>query len=202
MTTRTTHWRDALAEAAGTTRQRVMQTTVHQHDAPICDLRAQQLLDEVDLKQSLCDAAFHETAVRRTAAALKESLKSARTVTHIGTGQAKIESLASNRRVARPGKPVNWDRTSADRAFDADPEGLIDPFVKTLSLWDGDKPVVAISCYSIHPMSYYGRGEVSADFVGQARSMRQKDDPSVFQIYFTGCAGDTVAGKYNDGKDH
>jgi len=48
-------------------------------------------------------------------------------------------------------------------------------------------------------MSYYGRGGVSADFPGLARARRQKDDPSVFQIYFTGCAGDTTAGKYNDG---
>jgi hypothetical protein len=38
-------WRDVLAQAVGTTRQRVMLATVHQHDAPICDLTAQQLLD-------------------------------------------------------------------------------------------------------------------------------------------------------------
>src|SRR5688500_8762275 len=38
-------WRDALADAAGTSRTRVVLATVHQHDAPICDLRAQALLD-------------------------------------------------------------------------------------------------------------------------------------------------------------
>ena len=32
-------WREAVAEAAGTTPSRVMLATVHQHDAPICDLR-------------------------------------------------------------------------------------------------------------------------------------------------------------------
>ena len=48
-------------------------------------------------------------------------------------------------------------------------------------------------------MSYYGRGEVSADFVGLARRMRQQDDSNVFQIYVNGCAGDVTAGKYNDG---
>jgi hypothetical protein len=41
---------------------------------------------------------------------------------------------------------------------------------------------------------------VTADFVGIARAKRQADDASVFQIYFTGCAGDTTCGKYNDGK--
>ncbi len=48
-------------------------------------------------------------------------------------------------------------------------------------------------------MSQYGRGRVSADFPGMARAKRAHDDPHVFQIYFTGCAGDVTAGKYNDG---
>jgi hypothetical protein len=48
-------------------------------------------------------------------------------------------------------------------------------------------------------MSYYGKGGVSADFPGMARARRQSDDPAVFQVYFTGCAGDTTAGKYNTG---
>ena len=59
--------------------------------------------------------------------------------------------------------------------------------------------MLAWSCYAVHPMSYYGRGGVSADFPGMARARRQSDDPGVFQIYFTGCAGDTTAGKYNTG---
>ena len=67
-------WREALAEAAGTQARRVMLATVHQHDAPICDLTAQRLLDQYGLKGWNCDPAFHETAVRRTAAALKQAL--------------------------------------------------------------------------------------------------------------------------------
>ena len=34
-------------------------------------------------------------------------------------------------------------------------------------------------------MSFYGRGEVSADFVGLARRLRQREQPDVFQIYVT-----------------
>ena len=195
-------WRDALAEVAGTSRGRVMLAAVHQHDAPICDLRAQELLDGVGLKGSMCDSAFHERAVQRTAAALKQSLATTRRVTHVGVGQAVVERVASNRRVAGAAAAgsVHWNRTSADTRFDAAPEGETDPFLKTISLWDGDKPVLAWSCYAVHPMSHYGRGEVSADFIGMARARRQADEPGVFQIYFTGCAGDTTAGKYNDGK--
>jgi hypothetical protein len=48
-------------------------------------------------------------------------------------------------------------------------------------------------------MSYYGDGRVSSDFCGLARQKRQDDDEKVRQIYFTGCAGNITAGKYNDG---
>jgi hypothetical protein len=192
-------WRDVLAEAASTTRERVMLATVHQHDAPICDLTAQKLLDEQGLAGYNCDPKFHEQAVRRTAEALKQSLGSFRTVTHVGVGQAKVERVASNRRVVSPEGAIGWGRGSASgNVYDA-PEGEIDPWLKTISLWDGDTPVLAWSCYAVHPMSHYGKGSVSADFPGMARARRQSDDPSVFQIYFTGCAGDTTVGKYNTG---
>jgi hypothetical protein len=192
-------WRDALAQAAGTTRERVLLATVHQHDAPICDLTAQKLLDQYGLTGYNCDPEFHEEAVVRTAQALEKSLGKTRRVTHFGIGQAKVDRLASNRRVVDPKGKISWRRGSASgNVYDA-PEGEIDPWLKTISLWDGDTAVVAFSNYAIHPMSYYGKGGVSADFPGMARARRQADDPAVFQIYFTGCAGDTTAGKYNTG---
>src|SRR5438270_14068821 len=48
-------------------------------------------------------------------------------------------------------------------------------------------------------MSYYGKGGVSADFVGLARRLRQADTPEVLQLYVSGCSGNVTAGKYNDG---
>ena len=48
-------------------------------------------------------------------------------------------------------------------------------------------------------MSFYGKGGVSADFVGLARKRRQADTPSVLQMYASGCSGNVTAGKYNDG---
>ncbi len=192
-------WRTVLAEAAGTEPRRVMLATVHQHDAPIFDLKAQELLDQYGLKGWNCDPVFHEQALQRVAAALRQALKSPRRVTHFGMGQAKVERIASNRRVVTPEGRVHWGRGSASGDIYGAPEGEIDPWLKTFSLWDGDRPAVAWSCYGVHPMSYYGRGGVSADFPGMARAWRQRDDPNVFQIYFTGCAGDTTAGKYNTG---
>lgn len=192
-------WRAGLASAAGTRADRVMLATVHQHDAPICDLTAQQLLDQHGLQGWNCDPVFHEQAVQRTATALARALKSVRRVTHVGTGQGRVEQLASNRRVMRPDGKITWERGSASGDLFGAPEGEIDPWLRTISFWEDEQPVLAWSCYAVHPMSYYGKGMVSADFPGMARGRRQKDDPKVFQIYFTGCGGDTTAGKYNTG---
>src|SRR5438105_3499410 len=84
-------------------------------------------------------AAFHERAAQGVARALRKGLKSPRRVTHLGTGQAKVEKLASNRRYLTGGGRPAFGRTSATRDPDvrARPEGLIDPWLKTLSFWDG-----------------------------------------------------------------
>ncbi|HMC65812.1 MAG TPA: hypothetical protein VKI65_12810, partial [Gemmataceae bacterium] len=121
--------------------------------------------------------------------------------THIGVGQAKVEQVASNRRVPGPDGKVKYVRYSAtkDPKLRAEPEGLIDPWLKTLSFWNGAQPLAALSYYATHPMSYYGDGRVSSDFCGLARQKRQGEEPNIFQIYFTGCGGNITAGKYNDG---
>jgi hypothetical protein len=48
-------------------------------------------------------------------------------------------------------------------------------------------------------MSYYRDGRVSSDFCGLARKRRQQEEPGCTHLYFTGCAGNVAAGKYNDG---
>lgn len=48
-------------------------------------------------------------------------------------------------------------------------------------------------------MSYYRTKMVNPDFPGIARSHRQRDDDTVFQIFANGAAGNVTAGKYNDG---
>jgi hypothetical protein len=194
-------WQTVLAEAAGTEPARVLISTVHQHDAPVADLEAERILRRLQLTATVCDLEFHEEAVQRVARALRNQLPKARAVTHLGTGQARVEKLASNRRYLMPDGQVRFDRGSRTLnafAIAAD-EGRIDPQLKTLSFWAGDEPLAALSCYAIHPMSYYGSGDVSADFPGLARRRRQTDLPAVRQIYFSGCSGNVTAGKYNPG---
>jgi hypothetical protein len=194
-------WQTVLAQAAGTKPDHVLVTTVHQHDAPVADLGAERLLRSRRLAGTVCDPEFHERAVQNVAKALRQSLPDARRFTHVGTGQAKVERVASNRRYRTPDGAVHFDRMSRSTkraAIEAD-EGLIDPWLRTLSFWDGDTPLAAVSFYAVHPMSHYGAGAVSADFPGLARRLRQREMPAVKQIYASGCSGNIVAGKYNDG---
>ena len=86
-------WRDALAEAAGTVRQRVLLSSIHQHDAPVVDGEAEELPPSVGLAGELFDVRFHEDAVRRTATALCDSLKDARPVTQLGLIRAALQRV-------------------------------------------------------------------------------------------------------------
>jgi len=195
-------WRSALAQAAGTDREWVLVCSLHQHDAPVTDNDAARILDEVGLPGELQDSQFHAACIARVAGALTESLTRAVPVTHYGTGEARVERIASNRRVVHENGNVSFSRGSSSGGnpfFRDAPDGEIDPFVKTLSFWNGDTPVLTLNVYATHPMSYYGRGEVSADFVGLARRIRQAELPNVRQIYASGCSGDVTAGKHNDG---
>jgi hypothetical protein len=192
-------WRQALADAAHTTADRVAVHCVHPHNAPFADVVAQRLLDAAGGRPSL-DLAFFDRAVCRAADAVRAGLANTRRLTHLGTGSARVERVASNRRVLGPDGRVKYTRTSAttDPAARAEPEGLIDPWLRTVSFWDGDRAVAALHYYATHPMSYYGDGRVTSDFCGLARD-RWAQEAGVFAAYFTGCAGNVTAGKYNDG---
>jgi len=194
-------FRKALAEAAGTTIDRVTVHATHAHDAPGCDFDAQKLLAEHGIPNAQFDPTFARDVIDRAAGALRESIKNPRKVTHLGTGKAKVENVASNRRVLGPDGKVKWTRTSSTRDPEAraQGEGVIDPFVYSISFWDGDAPVVCMTYYAVHPQSHYGKGGVSCDFPGLARNQREAALPGVVHLHFDGAGGNVTAGKYNDG---
>ncbi len=195
-------WRAALAEAAGTTPDRVAVQCVHQHNAPFACLEAERIvLAQGDLPH-IVDLDFYRACLDRAQAAVEVGLKQARPVTAIAHGEARVHQVASNRRVARGenGQILKMRGSSCrDEALRALPEGTIDPYLKTVAFYDGDAKIAACHYYATHPMSYYGDGRVSSDFVGLARKRRQQEEPDCQHIYFTGCAGNISAGKYNDG---
>ena len=185
-------WLAVLGKAAGTTPERVALHTVHQHDAPGDDFTAHSLLPA---GVPLFDNDFARGAALRVAEALKRSRPVA--VTQVTGGAAAVEGVASNRRILGADGKVAFGRMTACRnsPLCAEPEGVIDPLLRSVSFWGGDKRIATLSYYATHPMSYYGKGVISADFVGHARDL-QKD---TFQVHFTGAAGNIGAGKYNDG---
>jgi hypothetical protein len=192
---------EALARAAGTTRERVAVHSLHPHDAPGCDFAADELLIPYGLGNKLFDVVFARTAILRTADAVRASLADARVVTQVGYGKGKVEQVASNRRVLGPDGKVKYVRYSStkDEAIRAEPEGIIDPFVHLVSFWNGDRPLASLTYYATHPQSYYGQGGVSCDFPGLARGLRDEEQPEVFHVHFDGAGGNVTAGKYNDG---
>lgn len=190
---------EALAEAVGTTRERVSVHTVHQHNAPIADARAQELLDEVEDAPLHLDLEFLGEVTERLGRAAEGAMGRMRSVSAVGYGKAKVDRFASNRRVLlEDGKIHARYSATTDAVMQAAPEGLIDPWLRTVSLYDGEEPLVRMHYYATHPMSYYGDGRVTADTVGLARERLQREE-LVPQIYFTGCGGNITAGKYNDG---
>lgn len=194
-------FRDALAKTAGTTRARVAVHCLHPHDAPGCDFAADDILFPYKLGGKLFDPEFARQAINRVAAAMQKSLKNPRPVTHIGIGKAKVEQVASNRRLLGPDGKVKFVRYSAtkDEKIRAEPEGVIDPFVQLLSFWDGARPLASMTYYATHPQSHYGKGGVSCDFPGLARGLRDRAAPDTMHIHFNGAGGNIAAGKYNDG---
>ena len=66
-------WREVIAKSVGTTKDKVLLSCLHQHDAPVTDIGAQNLLDRAGLVGELFDFAFHEQCVQKVAAAAKTS---------------------------------------------------------------------------------------------------------------------------------
>jgi hypothetical protein len=194
-------WRAALAEAVGTTPDRVAVHTVHQHDTPGVDESTEAVLAQHGLAGAMFDVEPAKAAIRRVADAARKAAEHPQRVTHLGMGKGKVAQVASNRCILGPDSKCVATRMSScrDAAVRAQPEGIIDPYVRLLTFWDGDQPLACLTYYATHPQSYYGKGGVSWDFVGMARAEREKAVPGAVHLHFNGAGGNIAAGKYNDG---
>jgi hypothetical protein len=194
-------FRELVAKAAGTTPERVAIHTIHQHDAPWADHLADELLahNGYDGYRPFDSLAAREAFVN-VAAAVEKSLKHAQPITHVGLASAKVDQVASNRRILGDDGKVKHVRFTATKDPDirAFPEGVIDPLLRMIALYHGDTPVAVLTYYATHPQSYYRTGKANPDFPGMARNARQ-DATGVPHIHFNGAGGNIGAGKYNDG---
>ena len=194
-------WRQALAEAAGTTIDRVTVHCVHQHNAPFACVDAEQIVMAQGDLPHIIEMDFFRRCLDAGRAAVAKAMEQTVAVTDIATGEAKVDKVAGNRRMLGPDGKVASQRgsSSTNPEHHQLPEGVIDPMLKTVALYNNQKKLVASHYYACHPMSYYGDGRVSADFCGLARKQRQQHEPDCTHLYFNGCGGNIGAGKYNDG---
>lgn len=194
-------FRKAMAEAAGTTPDRVALHALHQHDAPVCDFGAEQWLKKEGMNPQGFEGTFAREVISRLKVAMAGALKNAQPVTHIGLGKAEVFKVASNRRIVGEDGKVIASRTSAtkDSSVRARPEGLIDPIVSLISFWNNNKPLAVLSYYATHPQSYYRTGVANPDIPGVARFFRQLSVPDALHLHFNGAGGNITVGKYNDG---
>jgi hypothetical protein len=193
-------FRKALADAVGAPLDRVCVHTLHQHDAPHCDFSADRLLETYGINRQVFDAGFARRVIADAAQAARRAAATAVPVSHLGLGQAEVKQVASNRRILGPDGKVKYVRYTSckDPTIRDQPVGTIDPMLKLIRLWDGDRPIVALTYYATHPQSYYRTGGANPDFPGMARDARQKAT-GVLHIHFDGAGGNIGAGKWNDG---
>ncbi len=194
-------FRAALARAAGTSPDRVAVHSLHQHDAPDSDFSAERILKDAGVDARQYEGGFQRQVITNLAAAVAEALPRAQAVTDLGLGQARVNEVASNRRILGPDGKVRAVRYTActDASLRAEPEGTIDPVVSLVSFWNGDRPLAVLSYFATHPQSYYRTGIPNPDFPGLARFLRQLAVPAALHVHFNGAGGNIGAGKYNDG---
>ncbi len=192
-------FRRGLAEAVGTSAEYVAVQTVHQHTAPIASRDALVLLGQMDNPPPHPPPSMIDDALAKLVEAARMSIERFEPCDRIGLGQGRVERVASTRRNMVDGRiVVRYSAGGRSPELAALPEGKIDPYLKTLTFAQGDRPIARLHYYAVHPQSFYGDPRASYDFPGMARERLQAKE-GVFQVYFTGCAGDVTAGKYNDG---
>ncbi len=192
-------FRDKLAHAVGAPVDRVAVHTVHQHTAPYVNGGAYELMAKLPNPPHMMSRRFLEEVTSRVAEAAAAAVGRMKAFDSVGFGSVLLDRVGSARRLIVNGKLVTRFSTGGkDPRMAALPEGNIDKRLRTVTFIAGQLPLVRLHYYASHPQTFCCTGQVTADFVGAAREAVEKAE-GIPQLYFTGCAGDTTVGKYNDG---
>jgi len=189
--------RSRIAAAAGTVPSHVALQTVHCHEAPLVELRAQELLEQTPSPPVHVDLAYFGKVGDNLTEAIRNALRRMKPFTRVGWGKGRVREVASNSRVWLPGEKL-MERPSVTNspALQAEPEGKIDPWIRTVTLLDGRTPLLRMHYYACHPENSKTEGKVSPDFFGPLR-LRLEGNEHIPHLYFSGCGGDVGMGKYH-----
>lgn len=191
----------ALAHGAATSRRNVWAHTVHQHAAPYVVEDAYPLLLKARPQALRMSARYLGMLAEKIARAAASAAKDTKPVERMGVSAARVDQVASARRLLVEGRIVTRFSSTARTPGLADlPEGEIDPELRCITLEGAGGPIARLMFYATHPQTFCCDGRVSADFVGAAREAVEKESGCPV-IYFTGCAGDITVGKYNQGRE-
>jgi hypothetical protein len=191
-------FRTRMAAAARTDVTRVALHAVHQHTAPYIDGDGYALLAAEPKPPLMLSPAFIERVAASLARSVEEAVSHLEDFDQIGTSEARVDRVASARRIMVDGKLVTrYSTGGANPEIAALPEGAIDPRLRTVTFASGGHPMVRLHYYATHPQTFCCDGRVTADFVGAARERLEREE-KIPHVYFTGCSGDITVGKYND----
>jgi len=192
--------RSAIGNAASVPDSRVALHCLHQHTAPAIDTAALRLQNATDNRRLVATEDYLAQVASDLTNVIRTASKDWQQITELGTGMGKVERVASNRRLKLANGTIQGRSSSTKSAPELRdlPEGLIDPWVRTVSLFNQKVPLAQLHFYASHPQSFYGDGRASYDVPGIIRE-RLEERTGAFQLYLTGCGGDIAFGKYNDG---
>ncbi|QDT32576.1 hypothetical protein [Thalassoglobus polymorphus] len=191
--------RSKMAQAAGTSLHQVALQSLHQHTAPVLDADGMRVLFGDESPELKRHQQFTEEIASRASKGIIKAKEEFQSVSRIIGTRAEVREVASNRRVPQDNGSLGVRSSlTSDLAIRNAPEGLIDPWLRTVTFFNGETSIAQLHYYATHPQSFYGDARISWDTVGIARERFEKET-GVFQVYFNGCGGNVTVGKYNDG---
>ena len=193
--------RAIVARAAEVSLDNVVVHSTHSHESPNVRIEYGEELAQLGLRSY--DPAYWD-ALRETTGAVIEEARCAAQPVRVSYGEAQVQGIASNRRIARADGKMQLRGARSEGEIQRAPEGEIDPMVRVLRFQPVEAgPTVAWIEYACHPASAGGdeAGYVAADFPGGAIA-RLREEADAEALYFTGCCGDINTGKYTSGKPH
>jgi neutral ceramidase len=175
--------RDAIAQATGVPRERIVVNCNHSHNAPWVNLDVVELLAPHGIRQ--VDRKHFEGAVTAIAGAARRAKQGMKAVT-LSVGAARLPELAWNRRNGYV-VPADVERFNKKRKY---PVGVSDPTVGLVRIdGEGGKPVAVVSIYASHYMSA-GGGRISSSYPGPAMDAIEKElGQGCVALFLQGCAG-------------
>ena len=192
-------FREALAQAAGTTPQHVAVHCIHQHDAPEFDHSAELLLAQYGLSGKMYDVPWARGVIERAAEAVRQALdgRSGSRILAWGAAQWKKSPRtgAFSDRMARSNTPAGLQPRT--RSFSSNRKVSLTRMSARSASWMASVPWPSSPTMQLIRRAITLRA-ANPDFPGMARSQRQ-EALQALHVHFNGAGGNITAGKYNDG---